>query len=459
VGAVAYGVKENGFAYFLLFYYSQVLGLRASLAGAALMIALLLDAVSDPLVGYVSDHWHSRMGRRHPFMYSAALPLALCYALLWNPPRDLESQALFLYLLGFAVLVRTLITLYEIPNTSLVAELTEDYDERTRLVSYRYFFGWFGGLAMAGLAYTVFLRTSSANPDGVLYADGYRAYGIAAAALILLSVVTSAGGTHRYIPDLKPPPERRHLGVHARLGELRETLSNRSFQALFWGGLFAAMAAGFSAALNLYLVTYFWGLSPEEIRYFILLNFFSAALAAVLAARFTSRFDKRQAAVGLFAFSIFFGSAPVLLRLVGFFPGNDHPVLLPLLLSHNFIEVAVVVMVGIAISSMVADIAEENELRTGRREEGLFFAARSFAAKATTGVGTFLAGLALETIGLEAGARPADVAPSALVRLGIIFGPALMVLYLIALACVSRYQISRTGHAEHIELLAQRRSP
>ena len=76
VGSVAYGVKDNGFSFFLLLYYSQVLGLSPTLAGTALMLALLVDAISDPLVGYISDNWHSKWGRRHPFMYFAALPLA-----------------------------------------------------------------------------------------------------------------------------------------------------------------------------------------------------------------------------------------------------------------------------------------------------------------------------------------------------------------------------------------------
>nr|MCS5638041.1 MFS transporter [Myxococcota bacterium] len=73
-GSVAYGVKDNGFSYMLLLYYNQVLGLPASWVGAGLMLALIVDAFSDPLVGYLSDNLHSKWGRRHPFMYAAALP-------------------------------------------------------------------------------------------------------------------------------------------------------------------------------------------------------------------------------------------------------------------------------------------------------------------------------------------------------------------------------------------------
>ena len=82
-GAVANGAKSNGFNYLLLFYYSQVIGLRADLVSVGILIALIFDAVSDPLVGYISDNFHSPWGRRHPLMYAAGLPVAVAYYFLW----------------------------------------------------------------------------------------------------------------------------------------------------------------------------------------------------------------------------------------------------------------------------------------------------------------------------------------------------------------------------------------
>ena len=100
------------------------------------------------MVGYISDNFQSRLGRRHPFMYGAGVPVAAAYFFLWSPP-DLPETQLFLYFVGMSVLIRTLITFYEIPATALVAELTDNYDERTKLMSFRYFFAWWGGLTMA----------------------------------------------------------------------------------------------------------------------------------------------------------------------------------------------------------------------------------------------------------------------------------------------------------------------
>ena len=164
VGSVAYGVKDNGFSYMLLIYYNQVLGLPASWVGAGLMVALIVDAFSDPLVGYFSDNLHAKWGRRHPFMYAAALPTTVAFYFLWNPPGGLSPSELFAYFVVVSIAVRTCLTFYEIPSTSLVAELTDDYDERTSMLSFRYFFGWWGGLSMAVLAYFFLLpRTRGAS--------------------------------------------------------------------------------------------------------------------------------------------------------------------------------------------------------------------------------------------------------------------------------------------------------
>ena len=134
-GSLAYGVKDNGFQIFVLIFYNQLVGLPAHWVGAAVFIALIIDAFLDPVVGQVSDHWRSRWGRRHPFMYAAALPAALAYFAVWTPPH--ASQPLvFAYLVVIAVVVRACITVYEIPSSALSAELSADYDQRTSILGH-----------------------------------------------------------------------------------------------------------------------------------------------------------------------------------------------------------------------------------------------------------------------------------------------------------------------------------
>src|SRR5947209_9958043 len=119
-GSVAFGVKDNGFSYLLLLFYNQVMGLPATLVGLALMIALVFDAVVDPMIGQFSDNLRTRWGRRHPLMYAAALPMALLYVALWNPPHW-DHQRLFYYLVAMAILIRGVVSFYEVPSSALAA--------------------------------------------------------------------------------------------------------------------------------------------------------------------------------------------------------------------------------------------------------------------------------------------------------------------------------------------------
>lgn len=458
-GSVAFGVKDNGFSFFLMIFYNQVLGLTASLAGLAILIAMIFDAVSDPLVGWWSDNTHSRWGRRHPFMYSAAVPVTVIYFFLWNPPLGFLEQfqyGLFIYLTVAAIIIRFLITLYEIPSTAIVAELTEDYDERTRLLSYRYMFGWYGGLAMAVLAWGVFLRDTPEYPNGVLNPAGYFDYSFVGSIFILISILVSSAGLHKLIPYLKQPPKRESFKPAQIMKDLKVTLSNRNFFALFLAGLFGAIGAGVGTNFDAYITNFFWEFNSSDIRWINVSLFISASMAAILSPIVTKRFDKKASALGIFGISIFYGAMPILLRLVGWFPGNDSPYLLPVIIFHAITNVTLIVMFGIVQSSMLADIVEHSQMKTGRREEGLFFAARTFAAKATSGVGAFIAGITLDLIQFPIGATPGQVSKDVLFRLGVIYGPTLMVFYLMALICISFYQITREGHGARIEVLHER---
>jgi Na+/melibiose symporter-like transporter len=454
LGSVAYGVKDNGFQFFLLLYYNQVLGLPEAWVGLGIMVALLVDALVDPLVGHVSDHWHSRWGRRHPFMYAAALPVAGAYWLLWSPPAGLSPPQLFAYFVAVAILVRVCITFFEIPSASLVPELTDHYDERTSILSFRFFFGWWGGLTMSVLAYTVFLQPDATHATGVLNPDGYHRYGVAASLVMLAAILVSALGTHSYIPHLRRPPERHRLGVRGIFRQLAETLSNRSFVALFLAGVFAAMGVGLTSALAIYMNTYFWELSSDQMSLLVMGLFVSAILAVSITPRLSLRFGKKPAAVGVSIVAILFSPAPILLRLLGFFPANGAPALLPTVVGFNIVSVTLFITSSILTASMVADLAEDSEVTTGRRSEGVFVAANMFVQKAVSGVGIFGSSLLLGAVGFPRDATPGAVDPVVIWRLGFVYVVLLVVVYAIAIGFLSTYRISRASHEENLRRLA-----
>ena len=189
-------------------------------------------------------------------MYGAALPVAIVYYFIWHPPA-LDEFWLFLYLTVAATLVRVFVSAYETPSTAIVAELTEDYDERTRLLSLRYMFGWAGGLGMAFLMWQFFI-----TEFGVTGRTTYETYGFVGSIVMLFAIVLSAGGLHHQIPHLHQPPPRQAFGFGKVIRQVGVTLSNRNFLALFVAGLFAAVAAGVATNFDTYMNTHFWEFTP-----------------------------------------------------------------------------------------------------------------------------------------------------------------------------------------------------
>src|SRR5215813_11620501 len=173
VGSIAFGVHLTILTSFLLLYLNQVVGLPAAWVGAAMMVTLIIDAICDPLIGEWSDHTRSRWGRRHPFMYGSAVPAAVAFYLLFNPPLGWSPRHLFTYLVATLVSLRLLLSLYGIPSAALGPELTYDYDQRTSLMSWRFFFGTLGGASISVLALQVFLRKDAIHPLGLLNRAGY----------------------------------------------------------------------------------------------------------------------------------------------------------------------------------------------------------------------------------------------------------------------------------------------
>jgi len=203
LGQLAEGLKNGSFETYIFFYYTSVLGLSGTLAGLATFLALFVDAVSDPLVGSLSDQTRHRFGRRHPWLYVSPFPLAVLFVLLFSPPGGLGELGLFLWLLGFAVLTRFAITLFHVPHMALGAELSDDYTERTTIVAYRSFFSLVGFSLAAVVGLALFFRATPGHPDGRLDPAQYPPYAIAAALCMLLAMLACAAGTHHRIPTLR----------------------------------------------------------------------------------------------------------------------------------------------------------------------------------------------------------------------------------------------------------------
>ena len=447
IGALPDTWKNFAFNTFLLFYYNQVLGLPASLASAAIMIALVIDAITDPLVGSLSDHFRSRLGRRHPFMYASALPLGITLYFAFSPPADLGETGLFLWLTTFAVLVRTAMTFFVVPWNALFAEFTEDYNERTAVVTYRYVVGWLGGVAFTFLDWTFIFPSSAAYTPGHLNPAAYDIFapviGIAVAAAAFLTTHL----TRREIPYLLQPDSGLKFSPLGAVREVLLALKNRSFLWVFLAILLGGAVAGVSAALTIYMQTYFWGLNPEDLRWFVL-SAFGAILAFLLIGPLQRRFDKRAILLTCLTLNLLDGVIMVNLRLFEILPANGTPLILPLLIFNAALSACLGTINGIIGASMIADTLDEQELATGRRQEGIFSSALSFSGKATTGIGVFAGGLILQhVLGFPSGARPASLDPELIFDLGLAAGVMVPLCNIIPILLIRNYSLTRERYA------------
>ncbi|MEQ8300677.1 MAG: MFS transporter [Hyphomonas sp.] len=458
LGTVAFGIKDNGFNALLMIYYNQVIGLPAAWVGAAIMLAMAADAALDPIIGQWSDSLRGKWGRRHPFMYAAVIPVGIFYFLLWQPPSGATDGALFAYLLLMTSATRIVIGIYEIPSTALLAEFTQDYHERTELVAYRFFFGVVGGILMGIFVFTVIFANDPASPGGILDASGYLEYAGIAAPLMAMAIFLSTLGTHSRISLLVtlPPPVRQSLW--RTLKDMAGTLFDRTNAPILVGSIFGSMAGGLNAALTIYMQTYFWELTADKIALLTASGLLGVALAFAIVLPLSKLFGKKRTTLTLYAVTLLGIVAPVILRLLGLFPDNDSPLLVPLLFAFMTIVAMAVVTASILVASMVADVTDQILLKTGRQSEGLIFSATTFVGKTVSGMGVLVSGLILTLVGFPEDANPGVVDISIVHNLAFWFALATLVFTSMALIIMSFYPVSEDDHRFAVEENARQRA-
>lgn len=457
IGQLPEGIKSAAFGFFLLFYYNQVLGLSGTLSGVAIFIALLVDAVSDPMVGALSDSTRSRWGRRHPYMYAAALPFAASFYFLFAPPDGLTEMGLFAWLTIFSIATRTFMTFYSVPHMSLGAELTNDYDERTLLASVRMVLQLLGMFAVLIGGPIVFFHATPEYSNGQLNPDAYPPFAMAGFAIMVVGVWVSAAGTHSQIKHLPQPGPEDRFSPSAMLSDMMKAFRIHSFSAIVLASIIAGMSQGMVQALIIYTGTYFFELSPGQLTFLFAGGVVGVVTGSILARPLASIVkEKKHLYIAGHCWYAVLTSYVIILRLFDLLPPNGDPIIAPLYIISGMVSG---IGLGVAIpltSSMIADVTDEHERRYGRRQEGIYYAAASFAGKAIGGSGAIFAGLIIDFAGIPQGADPATVSADAVVRFGWALGPAVIVMTAIAVYCASFYSISRDNHREILAEIAAR---
>ena len=452
--SIAYGIKNNAFSYLLLIYANQVLGLPGYLASLALALAMIWDAVSDLLLGHWSDKTSSALGRRHPFMYASFFVLPLTFYALFNPVIELNEDNTFFYVLALALLIRTGTTLFEVPSTALLPDLETDYDRRNKWLALRHFFGWTGGNGIHMINFMFWV-----GAYGVASQTGYSIYGIAGALVIAAAILISSLGTQKVAASLPKPSEPfRVLAIKREIKQIFQSIKNKNFAALFFFGLTVGIAGGLGTALYLYNTTYFFGFSGKQISVTAIGVLISPVIAYWAAPYLGRIFGKKRAAIFAILVNVSLYPIPYILLLTGFWPELGSWTSLYIYSGFIVMEVICGIIGGVLLDSMMADVVEDSELKTQRRSEGLFYAARGFAAKAVSAGGIIGAGSIVSLVGLDGITSLGDVTDEIRVDLATLFLPTYCGLYLLGLVIVSKYQITRENHDENVQELAERKA-
>lgn len=453
-GAVANGVKTDAFTFFLLFFYSNVIGLSPGLASLAIFIALMVDAFTDPLMGIISDRTRHRFGRRHPYFLLGMIPMGLSYFMLFSIQTswELSQQYLFLWMLTFTMLTRLGMTIFEVPHRSLGSEMSRSYTERTSIFATRELLGWMGGLFNAFLAYTIFFKDTPDYMPGTKNPEPWIYYGMTGATIMCLSVLITYFGTLKYRDNSQI--DITTFNLRLIFNQIFIALKNRSFLIFFFGYLFIAVSWGMGSSLQIYMNTYFWEFKSIMLASYLGIYVLSTISAFLLIPALVKVIEKRTILLFAIMFAALIPPIPIFLFINGFLPASGTWNLFYATIPFVYVGNTCLSSSAIIRESMLGDISDEVELDSKIGQQGLMFASSSLIGKLNTGLGILMAGIALEFISFPQGV---EVNPSAenIFNLAMVQGPLVAVLMFIPFGIFSMYKIDRHRHEEIIAKLEQ----
>jgi GPH family glycoside/pentoside/hexuronide:cation symporter len=428
-------LTTNSFQAIILFYQlyflTDVAGLRPAYAAWTIAIGRLWDAVNDPLFGIISDRIESRFGRRRVLLLFGAIPLGVTFGLMWIVPDTSQVGLMVFYALTFMVF-DTCYTAVHVGYNALTPVVTKDYDERSSLLGYRMFFGLTGSLGAIILA-TVLGDLVDLQQQFLIIGIGLGLFNIIPPLLVF--AITKKYRSHR-ASDLLPP-----------LGSLLETVKNRAFQMVMGLYVFSWTTASIMAAVLVFFANYYLKV-PDQANYYVLAAQGSAILFIPVVVAMAKRLDKRRTFIINNAVWIV-----LLLLLFGIQPGQAG--LVYGLAGLAGLGIATVYVIPWA---MIPDIIEDDELRTGQRREGTYYALVSFFQKLGTGAALWVMGQVFDIAGYI-NPPATDVYPAQpdsailVIRLFISIVPA--VLLVAAIAFARKYPITREKHRSLLEQLGE----
>ena len=445
MGTIGISATGSMLAFCLMFFLTDVAGLTAALASSVLVFGQIGDAISDPIIGMLSDRTQTRWGRRYPWIVVGAIPFGLSFFLLWLIPFKDNPGLLFAYYVTVGVLFKTCYTAVYLPYVSLTPDLSRGYNERTNLNSFRFTFAIGSSILAIAAIGIVFERIVSPSQQ-------YLAIGAIGSCLCIIPLYICVFGTfpHVMFRERKrgqAPPAKTFTFAQ----QIRIAFSNRPFLIVMGIYLCSWLAAQITAVVMHYFVVSWMGSTSEVFTRFALTVQGTALSMLFVWSAVSKRLGKRAV--------YFMGISAWVIAQIGLFT------LRPGQVSQMY---ALGALAGLGVStaylipwSMLPDVIELDELKTGQRREGVFYAFMVMVQKIGLAVGIFLVGQALDMAGYieRVQGSPVPVQPdSALFVIRLAIGPIPTVLLLGGLVLAYFYPINQDVHAQILSVLQKRRA-
>ena len=448
VGECANSLLMNSLFGYAMLYYTDALGLRHADAGIAMAIAVFWDAVTDPVMGHITDNTRSHFGRRHPFILLGGISVVIAYIFLWYVPDVFRSSTtlLFWYLVGINLLQRTAITVYVIPYVALGFEMCTEYGGRVRLQGIRSALNMLANLLGPALAWTVFFSNNE-TARATSVEQNYLRMGLVFATVSLACILFVVYATRQYSIDsrtLRTSGDGLAGFIRNMNSIIRDSYSRHAFVFV----ILVTVGIALVSSLQMYLYEHFMRFSGVEKSIVHGGSMVGFGCGALIASPLTRWLDKKGAVMFAGLWTVGCNMILALLFLPGMIvPGETVGILgwpFPVAfvvfgLLHGLYWMGNGVIFPTSLS-MMADVSEIQELAAGSNKDGAYAAAYSFANKAAISIAVLASGYGLTLIGFEPGKEVVQ-RPEVLWRLcaaTLLAGPFIS---LISLASIRRYRV------------------
>lgn len=412
--------------YFMKFS-TDVLLIAPAAIGAILGVSRIWDAISDPIAGYWSDRTRTRIGRRRPWILGSAVPIAFAFYALWSPPLSLTGGALTAWMAVMCLLFFTVYTVFTVPFRALGTELGAGYHDRTRVFATSAFLGYIGAFFAIGMIY------------GIERTDDQR--GFATTMVTIASVVTAAAMIFTGM-RLREQSDRVERGGARGIGTFVDVVRNPHARPLLGVHFLSDLGGASFASLMPYVSDYILK-TPGYTAYYQLALLLGLTLGIPFWVPMSRRIGKRGAWLVATALQL-----PLCLGYVFLEEGATG-----LLMGGMFLIGFLNGAPGAVAQSMQSDVIDFDELQTGERKEGVYFASWNFLQKTAFGINLALIGALLQWSGFTPNAEQSVGAQWA-ISLGFVGFPFMTMLVNVFL--LTRFRLNETEHAAVLEALEAR---